>query len=312
MSRCSRVDDTPAAAGVASPLRSTSATPEQAHIEPTQHHSSRYPSWQNRLMPSSPRGPDSPEPTLQRSTTSSPTPLPSSALPVEPTSLHPQHHPGRPAPSASPTSSPAPTLGRSAGPPSASTPAAEQSAHGDLAANRGERGPQSIMGRRPRRRCRGPLASTTPRPPPASHRRSLPRVQYLNRRTSSRPTTTRVDTRPGRTASGQVAHDGQPRPSRHRNAAPPRRPRSFPLVSSAVEPTSLHPQHHPGRPAPLLRRTRTSIPAPRIAPPPKNLHRTDRPRRAYHPGVPSAGVPAHPMSLPIHHRWRSTITPTSP
>jgi hypothetical protein len=61
-----------------------SARFEQADIEPTQHHSSRYPSWQNSLMPSSPRGPASPEPTLHRLTASSPTPLPLLALPSNP------------------------------------------------------------------------------------------------------------------------------------------------------------------------------------------------------------------------------------
>jgi hypothetical protein len=87
-----------------------SARLEQAHMEPTQHHSSRYPSWQNSLMPSSPRGPASPEPTLHRLTASSPTPLPLLALPSTPPAFitstilvdqHPLRHghrPRRPAP----------------------------------------------------------------------------------------------------------------------------------------------------------------------------------------------------------------------
>jgi hypothetical protein len=45
--------------------------------------------------------------------------------------------------------------------------------------------------------------------------------------------TTRVDIRPGRTAYGPVAHEGQTRLSRRCNAGSPRRPRSLPLVSSA-------------------------------------------------------------------------------
>jgi hypothetical protein len=245
-------------------LRSPSARLEQAHIEPTQHHSSRYPSWQNRLMPSSPRGPDSPDPTLQRSTTSSPTFTPPCQLcPSNPPAFipstllvdqHPLHqgtnprHPHQPS-AVQPGHRAHRHLPRS-NRPTATSPRAEASA-----------APRQSWAPPPKAMSRALLR----RRHPGRHQGHLVapsrRVQDLNRRTSSQLNTTRVDIRPGRTASCRAAHEGPTRPSRRCNAAPPRRPRSLPPLSAlpsnppAFIPSTLlvdqHPLHHqPRRPAP--------------------------------------------------------------
>jgi hypothetical protein len=91
------------------------------------------------------------------------------------------------------------------------------------------------------------------RPPRCAHR-----VQDLNRRTSSQLNTTRVDIRPGRTASCRAAHEGPTRPTRRCNAAPPRRPRSLPLVSSARR------THQPSSPAPSWSTSTLCIKAPTL------------------------------------------------